>query len=60
MEKKLWSNAEVVELGIESTRDNEVEEAGFFTCNKRGCYELKVQGSDFCQNHQPKPPQTIS
>ena len=27
MEKKLWSNAEVVELGVESTREDGIETA---------------------------------
>lgn len=56
MEKKLWSNAEVVELGVESTKNNETDEKGFFTCDVKGCYNPKYNGSNFCKDHQPSQP----
>lgn len=57
MEKKLWSNAEVVELGVESTRNNETDEAFLFWCDRLGCSKPKVPGTDYCKDHQPEKPQ---
>lgn len=36
MEKKLWSNAEVVELGVESTFTDEIE---IFAASKHPCHK---------------------
>ena len=56
MEKKLWSNAEVLELGVENTKNNETEEAWLIWCDKRGCSQLKVPGTNYCEDHQPEKP----
>ena len=55
MEKKLWSNAEVVELGVESTFTDEIEicKASKHPCHKTGNGEHNDSGnhvSDVDQN----------
>ena len=58
MEKKLWSNAELVELGVESTKNNEADEAWLFWCDVKDCHEVRAEGSRYCLAHTPEDDMT--